>query len=61
MVKREDAINTTQGRVRDTDQNTIQSAYERDEEDAANPQPGCYKPEMGTIIIHKYPGPHGES
>jgi hypothetical protein len=55
MVKRPDAVETSLGRVRDTDSKPVQSAGNPEVEDTKEPHDGWYKPEMGTIIVNEYP------
>ena len=65
MVKREDALKTNQGRVRDTDRQSVQpgSSVEnsRETDKVDDLLEGRYKPEMGTIIIRDYSPARGES
>lgn len=65
MVKRDDAIKTSQGRVRDTDRQAAQPGCPAEngvEADLGSDlHEGRYRPEMGTIIIKDYPPAHGES
>ena len=60
MVKREDAKDTSRGRVRDTDRQPEQPV--RNEADAADDlHEGRYKPEMGTIVVTEYPASNSDA
>ena len=61
MVKRNDAIKTSQGRVRDTDTQPVQPDCQSEADDRSDLHEGRYKPEMGTIIIKDYPPARSES
>ena len=51
MVKRDDAQQTSLGSARDTDQ---PPASRGDSEELPDVHEACYRPEMGTIIVHDY-------
>ena len=61
MVKRDDAIKTSQGRVRDTDRHPVQPDCQTEADDSSDLNEGRYRPEMGTIIIKEYPPARGKS
>jgi hypothetical protein len=61
MVKRDDARETSPGRVRDTDLNQIPLVGDLQGEEPDDLPEGCYKPEMGTIVVNEYRGPLDEA
>lgn len=61
MVKRDDAIKTSLGRVRDTDKGPLLPAHDQQADGTGDRHEGCYKPEMGTVIINDYSSSDNEA
>ena len=61
MVQRDDAIETSLGRARDTNLNQIPPVGDLEAEEPGDVPEGYYRPEMGTIVVNEYRGPLDEA
>ena len=55
MVKRDEGLETSLGRVRDTDREPVQPGRDEETEGTFENPAAFYRPEMGTVIVTNHP------
>ena len=55
MVKRDEELNTSPGRERDTDRESVELGRDGESDRTLDIPEAYYRPEMGTVIVTNYP------